>query len=125
MFKVRPLYLKIYKNRVVVCCPETEVCIEKKGLFSNQRLAIANFEIAHQVIQEAIDELFPKGNSLFKSKNFSTIVQQLELTEGGLADIEKRLLIDLCEHSNSKQVELAEIKRELSFKEVLERFKML
>ncbi len=118
-FKFRPIYIKIYKNRFIICSPETKVCIKKTGNFSNQRLAIADFDLAESLMREAINELFPKGVLFSSAPNITAVVQQFDLIEGGISQVERRTIIDSCEHAGAKEVKIIEPGKELSDEEVI------
>ena len=122
-FKTHPVHIKIYKNRLVICSPETKVCIKKTGNFSNPRLAIADFELAEKLMREAFIELFPNSGIFSSAPIVAAVVQQFELTEGGISPVERRAMIDSCEHAGAKEVKIIESDKALSYEEVMDVYK--
>ncbi len=120
--RIRPIYLRIYKNRLVVCSPESKICIEKTGNFSNPRLAIADFKIFESLLSETIIKLVPKRWFSFMPPAVYIIVQQFDLLEGGISPVEKRALIDSCEHSFAKKIEIIKSNKVLTYEHVMDIF---
>jgi hypothetical protein len=118
MFKSSKVYILVSRNKVKAINLKTgEQVIRSADIpFSGERQVVSNFSHADKTIRAALKEL-----SI--SRNFSRLkilIQQMEGTEGGLSDIEKRALRDLGEIAGASKVELVEHERELPLNEAFE-----
>ena len=100
------LYVKIYKNKIVVknlsdnLSPQMftpDVC------FTTTRLLIGNFAPAVQCLQQAIRS--SRSNSLFKISP-SLLIQPMEMNEGGLSEIEDKVLREWALGAGARKVVL-------------------
>lgn len=62
--------------------------------FSNQRLLIANFFVAEKVLHDLVLQLHPRStwHSFLPAKRMDIVVSALEMNEGGLSQVEERIL---------------------------------
>ncbi len=69
-------------------------CQETLAAFSNQRLLIANFFVAEKVLQDLVLQLHPRStwHSFLPAKRMDIVVSALEMNEGGLSQVEERIL---------------------------------
>ncbi len=71
------------------------------GKFSNGRLAIAHFKVAEKALKEGVYEVYPK--SFFRS-NPTVVIHQIYNSEGGLCEIEDRILREAALGAGARQV---------------------
>ena len=109
-------YIKLYVNRI-----EIEDLVNKKSIsensqtdFNNQRLLVADFMKAETFIKNVF-----KNNKL-TTKNSVGIIQQIEMSEGGLSDIEKRILQELFTGVGIKEIYIDESLADLTEKQLIE-----
>ena len=59
-----------------------------------QRLLIANFFVAEKVLQDLVLQLHPRStwHSFLPAKRMDIVVSALEMNEGGLSQVEERIL---------------------------------
>lgn len=116
IFSKNKYYIRLYVNRI-----EIKDLVNKKSVleksqidFNNQRLLIADFNKAENFI-----------NSVFKKNRLSTknsvgIIQQMEMSEGGLSIIEKRILLELFSGIGIKEIYIDESLTDLTEKQLIE-----
>lgn len=109
-------YIKLYVNRI-----EIEDLVNKKSIsensqteFNNQRLLVADFMKAETFIKNVF-----KNNKL-TTKNSVGIIQQIEMSEGGLSDIEKRILQELFTGVGINEIYIDESLANLTEKQLIE-----
>ena len=92
MFKSLRIYIKIRRNNIEVTNLETGASSSKSAVnsFSSIRNVVSNFNNAGETVNATLDDL-GIGQTFF-SRPLTVLIQQLEGTEGGLSDIEKRAL---------------------------------
>ncbi len=82
--------------------------------FNNQRLLIADFNMAEKFIRDVFI------NNNLSTKNSIGIIQQMEMSEGGLSEVEKRILLELFSGIGIKKVHIDESLTDLTEKELIE-----
>lgn len=82
-----------------------ELHLQADPAFSNQRLLVANFSAAQQLLQRCVDELLPK-RFLRLSLPPQLLIQPLEHLEGGLSQVEERILLELGLGCGARKVRL-------------------
>lgn len=114
IFKRVPIYIKLFKNGVEIINLKTGEAISRKATepFSSQRLIIADFNKANELIRSVLNDLLPKKN-IFPWQT-KILIQQVEAVEGGLSHIEKRALRDLGEMAGGTPVILIDHFRPLA-----------
>ena len=119
LFKTLPIYIKITKNKVEITNLETGKTVSKaaENNFSSVRNVVSNFNDASKTIRSALADL-GVTDSLWNRK-LKILIQQLEGTEGGLSDIEKRALRDLAEMAGGRSVYIVEHSRQLTVSDAL------
>jgi hypothetical protein len=119
MFKTIRIHIKLGHDHVEITNLETGEVVSqpaKKG-FSSIRNIVGNFSNAQTSIVAVLKEL-RLTNSFFSSK-LHVLIQQIEGTEGGLSDIEKRALRDLGEMVGGRKVFIIEDSRSVGIDEAL------
>lgn len=75
--------------------------IQAPSPFATKRLAIGNFNSAELTLKKGLDQVYPK--SLFRVSPV-VIMHQLYLSEGGLCEVEERILRELAVVTGARQV---------------------
>ncbi|MCL6334019.1 YjaA family stress response protein [Pectobacterium carotovorum] len=89
------LYIQIRKNKMVVRDPETsQELSDSSQVFSNSRLLVADFFRAEKVLQNLADKFIKR--SWFKFGQDVLIIHALEMNEGGLSQVEERILQEIA-----------------------------
>ncbi|WP_248465842.1 YjaA family stress response protein [Pectobacterium versatile] len=89
------LYIQIRKNKMVVRDPETSQALsDSSQVFSNSRLLVADFFRAEKVLQNLADKFIKR--SWFKFGQDVLIIHALEMNEGGLSQVEERILQEIA-----------------------------
>lgn len=93
------LYIQIRRNQITVRDLESKREVSGDAAFSNQRLLIANFFVAEKVLQDLVLQdlvlqLHPRStwHSFLPAKRMDIVVSALEMNEGGLSQVEERIL---------------------------------
>lgn len=92
---VADLYLKIRKNRFEIknltengawqiATPEQN--------FTTDRLLVGQFSAAEPVLKDLVKDVMPSG---FMKKSAQILIQPIDMTEGGLCEVEKRIFTEL------------------------------
>ena len=84
------LYIQIRRNQITVRDLESKREVSGDAAFSNQRLLIANFFVAENLVLQ----LHPRStwHSFLPAKRMDIVVSALEMNEGGLSQVEERIL---------------------------------
>lgn len=82
--------------------------------FNNQRLLIADFGKAENFIKGTFEKFD------LSTRNSVGIIQQMEMSEGGLSDVEKRILVELFSGVGINKIFLDESLIELTEKQLIE-----
>ena len=117
MFQSNKVYIQIYRNRVTIVNLNTGVTATQVAVepFSTRRSVLSSFAPANKTVRAAMRELGLKWSFLATRG----VIQQMEDTEGGLTDIEKRALRDLAEEAGIGIVYIATGELPLSTAEAL------
>jgi hypothetical protein len=105
---VRPtLYLKLSCNQMTLTHVQSARTLHLKAdpAFSNARLLVADFAAAQQLLQDAVAQLLPR-RFLRLSWPPEMLIQPLERLEGGLSQVEERILLELGLGSGARTVRL-------------------
>ena len=117
MFKSHKIYLQVFRNKIVAIDLLTgkrtiEQAVEP---YSSTRQTIGNFNNANATLKNALKNLGIKKSFLATK----AVIQQMEGTEGGLSDIEKRALREIAELAGADKVYIVEQDRVMSDQEAL------
>ena len=115
LFKKHKYYIRLHVNKIEVLDIVEGISFTEisKHNYHNSRLLVAQFEIA-----EAFLRLSFSSNN-FSLKNSSAIIQQVEMSEGGLSTIEKRVLQELFTSIGIKELYIEDSVKLLSQQELL------
>lgn len=118
MFKSIPIYIKVYFNKVEIVRLDTRENVKANARenFSNSRMIVSDFINFEACLRENISKVVPK--QIF-SPTLKILIQVKEELEGGLSSVEKRTLLDSCEHSGAKEVYIHEGINDLTIGEAL------
>jgi len=101
------LYLKLACDRLSLTHLESGRSLELQAVppFSSTRLLVADFSAAEHLLKRAISELLPRS-FLRLSLAHKLLVQPLERIEGGLSQVEERVLLELGLGSGARKVRI-------------------
>jgi hypothetical protein len=105
---MRPtLYLKLSCNQMHLTHLQSgrELRLQADPPFSSQRLLVADFAAAQRLLQRGIDKILPK-RFLRLSQPPQLLMQPLERLEGGLSQVEERILLELGLGCGARKVRL-------------------
>lgn len=105
---MRPtLYLKLSCNQMHLTHLQSgrTLSLQADPPFSNQRLLVADFAVAEHLLQHALAQLLPK-RFLRLSVPPQLLIQPLERLEGGLSQVEERILLELGLGCGARKVRL-------------------
>ena len=107
----RILYLKIESNKVTMRDPKTQREVSRVSVvpFTTEHLLAGNFTIAEAAIKDLSRSFFTPGFSFVPGFSFLAprfVVHPLEMTEGGLSQVEERLFEELGRSSGARSVKL-------------------
>ena len=115
------IYVKVSKDKLWVRQIETgkEMVISAIEPFTTKRLLVGNFLIAEKYLKDAVNKV--RKNNLF-SPSPIFVMQPLEMYEGGLSDVEERVLRELALGAGGRDAVIWN-GHELSDNEVMEQAK--
>jgi MreB/Mbl protein len=104
LFKKNYFYIKLYFNKIEITNLLNEETIAKSAVkkFSTNRIVIADFNALELLIRETINDLLKNSKVLFTQN--SMLIHHLEKLDGGITEIEKRAMRDLCEQAGATNV---------------------
>lgn len=105
---MRPtLYLKLSCNQMHLLHLQSsrELHLQADPEFSNKRLLVADFAAAQQLLQRGLNQILPKRFLRIRRKP-QLLIQPLEHLEGGLSQVEERILLELGLGCGARKVRL-------------------
>lgn len=99
------LYLKLTRNRLRHLESGRDLELLARAPFSNPRLLVADFNAAAALLKQAMQQLLPKRFLRLKLPP-RLLIQPLECLEGGLSQVEERILLELGLGSGARTVRL-------------------
>ncbi|MBC31678.1 MAG: hypothetical protein CMH48_12650 [Muricauda sp.] len=116
LFSKNKYYIKLYVNRIEIKDLKNGKKYSETSQveFNNRRLLIADFEKAENFVKRAFEKL---GLSTRLSVG---IIQQMEMSEDGLSDVEKRILLELFTGVGINQIHIDESLINLTEKQLAE-----
>ncbi|OLU31140.1 hypothetical protein BVH03_08860 [Pseudomonas sp. PA15(2017)] len=98
-------YLRIACNHLHLTHLESArvTVLEADPPFSNQRLLVADFSIADRLIAKTVQGLMPKRLTFLNAAP-KLLIQPLERLEGGLSQVEERILMELGMGAGARKV---------------------
>jgi hypothetical protein len=97
------LYVKIKKNRFEVKCLESGATLVQDAVipFSTTRLLVGQFGNATDFLKPVFQKL---SNSKLLPSRPKVLMHQVEMAEGGLAEVEERVLFELALHCGARNI---------------------
>jgi hypothetical protein len=85
------IYVQIRRNQLRIRQIESnrEGTFPAETPFSTQRLLVGEFRVAEDLLKRAVKEVSPRG---FFSVGPHVVIHPMEMVEGGLSEVEQRLL---------------------------------
>ena len=116
IFEKNKYYIKLFINRIEILDLTTgKKYSEKSDLeFNNTRLLIADFDKAQSFFKRVFKQ------SDLSTRNSVGIIQQMEMSEGGLSDVEKRVLLEVFSAVGLSQIHIDQSLTELTQKQLAE-----
>jgi rod shape-determining protein MreB len=92
---VNTLYVRVSRNAFRVKHLETgkSVTVAAQEPFTTARLLVGNFQVAQRALRKAFRELIGGGFLTFAP---AVVMHPVEMVEGGLSDIEERIMRELA-----------------------------
>ena len=119
------LYIQVLENKFIIQVLDNnvsrEIFLPEKN-FTTKRLLVGDFSAAQDCLSKAIKRLAPK--KLFTRKTAAVVMHPMEMYEGGLSEVEERILKELAYGSGATKVVL-HIGDTLSAKEAIDKISML
>lgn len=103
---VERLYVKVSRNRFEIMKVSGDLAVEvisSPEPFSTSRLLIGEFRLAERHLTNGIKKVLPK--KLIK-KSPEILMHPLEITEGGLSEVEVKILRELALGTGAHKVEI-------------------
>jgi len=113
--------VKIYRDRFDIRHVESGRTVAKQTLtpFSTPRLLVGQFTEAEEALRDGIGQVLRGRWSLLPPR---VVMQPMAFTEGGLCEVEERVLHELAIANGARDVSIW-VGNELSDRDVLEKFK--
>ncbi len=111
-----PVHIKVFANRIVVQRLDTKKSLDRTSdtPFSNDRLIIADYELATDLMIRMLKELFSDRLFFMPTPSFDICIQQISSFEGPSTPLENRMLLDMAERCEADIVVVSESQTELS-----------
>ena len=101
------LYIQVLENKFIIQVLDNnesrEIFLPEKN-FTTKRLLVGDFSAAQDCLSKAIKRLAPK--KLFTRKTAAVVMHPMEMYEGGLSEVEERILNELAFSSGAIKVAL-------------------
>ena len=119
------LYIQVLENKFIIQVLDNsesrEIFLPEKN-FTTKRLLVGDFSAAQDCLSKAMKRLAPK--KLFTRKTAVVVMHPMEMYEGGLSEVEERILKELAYGSGATKVVLHNGDT-LSAKEAIDKISML
>jgi hypothetical protein len=118
--KRQTLYIKLSKNKVEIKHIESGQLITRNSprAFSNDRLIIADFELAESFMRDLVDELLNKKKRSSK-KHLDVVIQIIDPEIEIITPVERRTYRDSIEHIGAIRCWICEHQKNLTDDEVM------
>jgi len=118
-FLANAVYVRVKKNQFRVRSLESaaEATFDAQPPFTTTRLLIGQFQAAEKVLKRAVTEM---SKSRIFAVSPQVLIQPLEMHEGGLSEVEERVLKEVAIGAGASKV-VVWVGRELSDAEVREK----
>ena len=114
------VYLRLYKNKMELRHLEKGIAIERKAteMYSNNRLLIADFNIAEEFLRNCIQELLNERKTF--RKPLQIILQPVDDEIKELTNVESKIYLDCAQFAGASKVWIIEHQSRLSDPELIE-----
>ncbi len=123
MFKLDQnyVYVKVYANRFEIHDIKTakHIRVDAMPAFTKGRQLIAQYSVAEDTLRNGMRKLF--ANRLFTPSPLM-VIQPMEKTNGGLSEVEERVLRELAASAGARKV-VVWVGNKLTNREVIHKFK--
>jgi len=104
MFK-NNIYIKMYKNKITARNVDSGVEVTELAnpSFTTQRLLVGDFTAAEFAIKSLLKKVTPAGWFTISPK---ILIHAMEMTEGGLSQIEERALCEVAKVAGARMVKV-------------------
>jgi rod shape-determining protein MreB and related proteins len=113
------VYVQVRKNFFQVRHIESKREVQGNAVFTTERLLIGNFMEAENCLMTALKEL-DYGKTYLSDP--TTVIHPIDMTEGGLSEVEHRIFLEVAYGAGSKKV-MVWLGSELEDNEVLQQAK--
>ncbi len=122
MFQQQTIYIKVSINRFDLRHIESGKIISISAVepFTTERLLIGQFHSAEKALTDGITQI--AGHRRLMALKPRVLIQPLEKIEGGLSEVEERVLLEVATAAGAKEVKVW-VGHELSDHEVIEKIK--
>lgn len=103
LFFVDDIYVRVFRNRFVLSIPVKNVLVEEVGDFSHPRMLVGHFQLAEKLLQAGLKKAYAGS---FLPPRPVLIMHPKEMLEGGLTDIEERVLRELGLGAGAREVKI-------------------
>jgi hypothetical protein len=93
----------VRRNHMEVVNLEDGRVARGEGEFTTTRLLVGQFKVAEELLSRLLKEV--KSRGLFSAPP-RLLVQPLEMTEGGLSEVEERVFLELGEGAGARHVKI-------------------
>lgn len=97
------LIVYVQRNQMEVVNLKDGKAAHGNGPFTTTRLLVGEFKVAEELLTRLVKEV--KSSGLFSTQP-RLLIQPLEMTEGGLAQVEERVLLELGAGAGARHVKL-------------------
>lgn len=120
----RPVYVRVSKNQFQVrnVVHKREVVVFALEPFTTKRLLVGDFATAEKYLREGVKKVCEGQGWFWLAVSPVIIIQPLEMIEGGLSEVEKRVLMELAAGAGGRKAVIW-IGHQLSDQEVVEHAK--
>jgi len=104
---VRNFMIRVYQNRFEVVPLDSvseSVTIDSTEPFSTPRLLVGDFSLAESALQKAMRSVVPRRWFGLLAPRVSALIHPVEMAEGGLSQVEHRVLEEIAEASGIGRV---------------------
>ncbi|TNE81344.1 MAG: hypothetical protein EP332_04280 [Bacteroidetes bacterium] len=110
-----PVYIQVHANKIVIQRLDNMKSMERvsETPFSNERLIVADYEIATNLMQQMLKALFSDRMFFIPSPSLDICIQQISNFEGPITPFESRMLLDIAERCGGDNVVVEESQTEL------------
>jgi rod shape-determining protein MreB and related proteins len=120
------LYVKIKRNRFEVRCLDSGETLVREAVtpFTTERILVGQFDTATDVLKPIFRQL---SKVLFFTSRPKVLMHQVEMAEGGLSEVEERVLVELAFRCGARNIKAytgedlgdAQVKDELRKKRIV------